>query len=263
MKDLEKRKRVMARSMRLGHCICNAKKACPCDVFQQQDVCPCAGESLDGQAGPVRLMSLVESAGCASKIDQGDARPRARRAAVPRRSARAGRRAGRRRCGRVSARRRHGAGANRRCLLARRPTIRTLFGQIAAANSLSDVYAMGGRPITALSIVGFPLHTVPDDALHEILRGGVDKMAEAGVAVVGGHSINDSEIKAGFAVTGTDPSRQDRHQRRRPAGRLPDPDQAAGHGHHGLRRADRPRAGRRAGGRRAVDGPAQPRRGRS
>ena len=76
------------------------------------------------------------------------------------------------------------------------------FGQIAAANSLSDVYAMGGRPITALSIVGFPLHTLPTDALHEILRGGIDKMAEAGVAVVGGHSINDAEVKAGFAVTG-------------------------------------------------------------
>ena len=76
------------------------------------------------------------------------------------------------------------------------------FGQIAAANSLSDVYAMGGRPITALSIVGFPIRTAPDDVLHEILRGGIDKMAEAGVAVVGGHSINDREIKAGFAVTG-------------------------------------------------------------
>ena len=76
------------------------------------------------------------------------------------------------------------------------------FGQIAAANSLSDVYAMGGRPITALSIVGFPLRVLPTEALHEILRGGVDKMAEAGVAVVGGHSINDAEVKAGFAVTG-------------------------------------------------------------
>jgi selenide,water dikinase len=77
-----------------------------------------------------------------------------------------------------------------------------VFGQIAAANSLSDVYAMGGRPITALSIVGFPIHAVPDEALQQILRGGVDKMAEAGVAVIGGHSINDKEIKAGFAVTG-------------------------------------------------------------
>jgi selenide,water dikinase len=77
-----------------------------------------------------------------------------------------------------------------------------LFGQIAAANSLSDVYAMGGRPITALSIVGFPIHDAPDEALHQILRGGIDKMTEAGVPVVGGHSINDKEVKAGFAVTG-------------------------------------------------------------
>ena len=76
------------------------------------------------------------------------------------------------------------------------------FGQIAAANSLSDVYAMGGRPVTALSIVGFPVHSVPESAMREILRGGLDKMAEAQVAVVGGHSINDPQIKAGFAVTG-------------------------------------------------------------
>ena len=76
------------------------------------------------------------------------------------------------------------------------------FGQIAAANSLSDVYAMGGRPITALSIVGFPLQAAPEAAMHQILRGGMDKMAEAGVPVVGGHSINDKELKAGFAVTG-------------------------------------------------------------
>jgi selenide,water dikinase len=67
---------------------------------------------------------------------------------------------------------------------------------------------MGGRPLTALSIVGFPIRTVADEVLHEILRGGIDKMAEAGVAVIGGHSIKDNEIKAGFAVTGVvDPSR--------------------------------------------------------
>ncbi|OHB76402.1 MAG: selenide, water dikinase SelD, partial [Planctomycetes bacterium RBG_16_64_10] len=77
-----------------------------------------------------------------------------------------------------------------------------VFGQIAAANSLSDVYAMGGRPITALSVVGFPIRVIPDDVMRQILRGGIDKMAEAGVAVIGGHSINDQEIKAGFAVTG-------------------------------------------------------------
>ena len=61
---------------------------------------------------------------------------------------------------------------------------------------------MGGRPVTALSIVGFPVHSVPESAMREILRGGLDKMAEARVAVVGGHSINDPQIKAGFAVTG-------------------------------------------------------------
>jgi selenide,water dikinase len=76
------------------------------------------------------------------------------------------------------------------------------FGQIAAANSVSDVYAMGGTPLTALSIVGFPARKVPDEALFQILAGGIDKMNEAGCAIVGGHSINDAEIKAGFAVTG-------------------------------------------------------------
>src|SRR5208282_6753260 len=74
-----------------------------------------------------------------------------------------------------------------------------LFGQIAAANSLSDVYAMGGRPLTALSVVGFPAGKLPDDVLRQILRGGLEKMAEAGVSVIGGHSIKDVEIKAGFA----------------------------------------------------------------
>jgi len=76
------------------------------------------------------------------------------------------------------------------------------FGRIAAANSLSDIYAMGARPLTALSIVGFPSHSLPENVLHQILRGGIDVMAEAGVAVLGGHSIQDKEIKAGFAVTG-------------------------------------------------------------
>jgi selenide,water dikinase len=77
-----------------------------------------------------------------------------------------------------------------------------LFGQIAAANSVSDIYAMGGTPLTALSIVGFPVRKLPERIMREILRGGLDKMAEAGVAVIGGHSIKDEEIKAGFAVTG-------------------------------------------------------------
>jgi selenide,water dikinase len=76
------------------------------------------------------------------------------------------------------------------------------FGQIAAANSLSDVYAMGGRPITMLSIVGFPRDKLPMAVLGEMLRGGSEKAQEAGVSVVGGHSIDDAEPKIGYAVVG-------------------------------------------------------------
>jgi selenide, water dikinase len=77
-----------------------------------------------------------------------------------------------------------------------------LFGQIAAANALSDVYAMGGRPISALSIVGFPNKEEDLEVLEKILAGGHSKMQEAGCAVIGGHSIGDEEIKFGYAVTG-------------------------------------------------------------
>ena len=76
------------------------------------------------------------------------------------------------------------------------------FGAIAAANSLSDVYAMGGTPVSALSIVAFPGNGEME-VLEEILRGGLEKMREAGCAVLGGHSVNDPEIKFGYAVTGT------------------------------------------------------------
>jgi len=76
------------------------------------------------------------------------------------------------------------------------------FGQIAATNSLSDVYAMGGRPVSALSIVGFPNTGRDLDVLEKILQGGLAKMQEAGCTVIGGHSIGDEEIKFGYAVTG-------------------------------------------------------------
>src|ERR1051325_7920902 len=83
-----------------------------------------------------------------------------------------------------------------------------MFGEIAAANALSDVYAMGGEPITALNIVGFPVGKLPLAVLTEILRGGQDKVHEAGALVVGGHSIIDDEVKFGLAVTGrVDPRR--------------------------------------------------------
>jgi selenide, water dikinase len=77
-----------------------------------------------------------------------------------------------------------------------------LFGRIAAANALSDVWAMGARPLFALNLVGFPVGKLPMDTLGEILRGGADAAAEAGAPILGGHSIDDPEPKYGLAVTG-------------------------------------------------------------
>jgi selenide,water dikinase len=76
------------------------------------------------------------------------------------------------------------------------------FGQVAAANALSDVYAMGGQPLTALAMVCFPDGDLPPEVLGEILSGGQDKMREAGASIVGGHTVRDRELKFGYAVTG-------------------------------------------------------------
>jgi selenide,water dikinase len=77
------------------------------------------------------------------------------------------------------------------------------FGQIAAANALSDVYAMGGEPKTAMNLVSFPVKEMDLSILRRIIQGGIDKLAEAGVVLVGGHSIEDRELKYGLSVTGT------------------------------------------------------------
>ena len=76
------------------------------------------------------------------------------------------------------------------------------FGQIAAANSLSDIYAMGGKPSFALNVVGFPINDLPKSVLTKILQGGADKAEEAGIPIIGGHSIDDKEPKFGLVVTG-------------------------------------------------------------
>ena len=76
------------------------------------------------------------------------------------------------------------------------------FGQIAVANAVSDLYAMGARPLTGLNIVGFPVGDVPAEILAEILRGGSDKATEAGVVLLGGHTVDDAQPKFGMAVTG-------------------------------------------------------------
>jgi selenide,water dikinase len=201
MVDTERRKRVMQRSIKLGHCICNPQQPCPCPLFKEKNICTCAGERLDSPTGPVRLTKLVEKPGCASKIDQAFLKkvlkglppvddPRVL-VGVP-----AGDDAGIYDMGNGQA-------------LVQTVDVFTpsvddpyTFGQIAAANSVSDIYAMGGTPVTALSVIGFPARQIPDDAMFQILAGGIDKMKEAGCAVIGGHSINDADVKAGFAVTG-------------------------------------------------------------
>jgi selenide,water dikinase len=76
------------------------------------------------------------------------------------------------------------------------------FGQVAAANSLSDIYAMGARPILALSVIGFPVDKLPLSDMRAILQGGIDKAREAGIEVAGGHSLEDNEPKYGLCVTG-------------------------------------------------------------
>jgi selenide, water dikinase len=96
-----------------------------------------------------------------------------------------------------------------------------LFGQIAAANALSDVYAMGGEPLTAMNIVGFPSDKLPLEVLREILRGGQDKVHEAGALIVGGHTIIDEELKYGLSVTGrADPRRLLTNASAKPGDRL-------------------------------------------
>ena len=95
------------------------------------------------------------------------------------------------------------------------------YGQIAAANALSDVYAMGGRPLTALAIAGFPTKDFDAATIRAVFQGGFDKLREAGVALLGGHTVQDNEIKFGYAVTGEiDPSRVLSNAGARPGDRL-------------------------------------------
>ena len=201
MIDYRKRKRIMGRSIRLGHCICNPKEPCPCDLFKRKNVCLCSGEREQDALENVPLTTLVENAGCASKISQEDLKkalsglPRIFDPRVL-----------------VSSDTCDDAGVfklDARTALVQSVDVFTpvvddpyVFGQIAAANSVSDIYAMGGRPLTALSIIAFPIERLSPRIMNKMLQGGIDKLREAGVAVLGGHSIKDKEIKFGFAVTG-------------------------------------------------------------
>ena len=201
--DLAKRRRIMQRSRRLGHCVCDPRRPCPCDVFTQQGICPCAGERPEPvDLSTIRLTQLVHNAGCASKIAPADLEavlarlPPANDPAV------------------IS-----GVPAGDDAAIYRLTDdvvlVQTVdvmtpccddartFGRICAANCLSDIYAMGGVPRTALSVLAFPSETLDGRLMYEMLRGAGEVLAAAGVALIGGHSIKDEEIKLGFAVTGT------------------------------------------------------------
>ncbi len=206
MIDMAKRKRIMSRSIMLGHCVCDPRKPCPCPDFREHDVCECAGEKLPfavGVDGEIKLTDYVKSAGCASKIGKKDlfeilsdlplmSDPRVI----------------------IGVSACDDAGAILVPDTKENAMIQTVdvfspsvddpytFGQVSAANSVSDIYAMGAEPWCALSIIGFSVSHMPNKVMAEILRGGLDKMKEAGVPVLGGHSINDENIKCGFAVTG-------------------------------------------------------------
>jgi selenide,water dikinase len=200
--DFAKRRRVMERSQMLGHCICDARRPCPCDLLREQNICPCAGERPEAvDISQVKLTQLVRNAGCASKISPADldavlARlPAVEDPAVISGLAAADDAA----IYRIS---------DELCLVQTvdvfTPCVddARLFGIICAANCLSDIYAMGGEPRTALSVLAFPSEKLPGELVFQMLAGAMEKFQEAGVALVGGHSVKDDEIKLGFAITG-------------------------------------------------------------
>jgi selenide, water dikinase len=201
--DIAKRRRIMQRSMKLGHCICDPRRPCPCDVFTEQGICPCAGERPDPiDLSEVRLTEMVHNAGCASKIPAADLeRVLARLPLVNDDAVVSGLPAG------------DDAGIYRFAdgvHLVQTVDVFTpcvddpeTFGRICAANCLSDIYAMGGVPKTALSVLAFPSETHDGEIMYRMLKGAMETLAEADCALLGGHSIKDEEIKLGFAITGT------------------------------------------------------------
>jgi selenide, water dikinase len=200
--DFEKRRRVMERSQLLGHCICDVRRPCPCDVFRNDGICPCAGERPDPvDLSQIKLTQLVRNAGCASKIAPGDLDAVLNRLPlVTDPAVISGLAAG------------DDAAIYRisddLCLVQTvdvfTPCVDDprLFGRICAANCLSDIYAMGGTPRTALSVLAFPSEKLPGEVMYEMLAGAMEVFASAGVALVGGHSVKDDEVKLGFAITG-------------------------------------------------------------
>ncbi len=201
MRYPERRKILMERSQALGHCVCNPAMPCPCGTLLQQNLCPCAGERPDPTGEAVRLTRRARKTGCASKISRADLTRVLER--LPRYedpNVLVGMAAG----DDAGIYRLDGGYNLAQTVDVFSPVVDDPFdfGRICAANAVSDIYAMGGRPLCALSIIGFPIDELPGEIMAEILRGGIETMRAAGVSVIGGHSLQDDEIKAGFAVSG-------------------------------------------------------------
>ena len=208
MKDKTKHGKKVESSIDLGRGICNPKQAYHSDLSKKENVCTCSGERLkNAENREIKLTDFVENAGCASKISQNDLKkvltklPKINDPRVI-----------------VSSDTCDDAGVfklDNGMALVQSVDVFTpvvddpyTFGEIAAANSVSDIYAMGGIPLTALSIVCFPIKILSLKIMARMLQGGIDKMKEAGAVILGGHSLKDNGIKFGFSVTGLiDPAR--------------------------------------------------------
>ncbi|MBF0252456.1 MAG: selenide, water dikinase SelD [Candidatus Omnitrophica bacterium] len=199
----EKRIRIMQRSMKLGHCVCDPKEPCPCDIFKDEGVCLCAGEKRKTKdASKVKLTELVHNAGCASKIPAGDLDRFLNRLIYPKDA-------------NVISGISEGDDAGIYRINDSTTLVQTVdvftpcvddpfeFGKICAVNCLSDIYAMGGVPRTALSILAFPSDTMDPEVMFLMMKGAMEILAEAECTLIGGHSIKDNEIKLGFSITGT------------------------------------------------------------
>lgn len=201
--DAAKRSRVMQRSKKLGHCICDPKRQCPCEIFKTRGICPCAGERPEPtDVSGIKLTELVHNAGCASKIPAADLEDLLSRLPPVDDPAII-----------------YGLAAGDDAAIYKIDDHTTLvqtvdvftpcvddpymFGKICACNCLSDIYAMGGVPRTALSVLAFPSETGDKEIMYLMLKGAMEVLQKAQCALIGGHSIKDEEIKLGFAITGT------------------------------------------------------------
>ena len=200
--DLAKRNLVMQRSQLLGHCLCDAHRTCPCDMVTEQNLCPCAGERPESAPSTeIRLTTFVSNAGSASQIPAAELNgvlaqlPVVDDPAIIAGLATADNAAIYRLAEDV-------------CLVQTVDLLTPcvddarMFGQICAANCLSDVYALGAKPRTAMSLLAFPTEKLPGEIVLQMLSGAMEKFLEAGVTLIGGHRVKDAELKLGFVITG-------------------------------------------------------------